>query len=188
MMDWKGALEELMAGNGRFRQGLMSHPNGSPERRRELLAGQKPFAVVLGCSDSRIPPEILFDRGMGDLFVIRVAGNVLDDVVLASIEYAVLHLETPLVLVLGHSSCGAVAATKAGGAAEGKLPALMDAVRPGIEGAGDEAHDAEKVAARRIAASLLEQGAGFRQRLDAGKLMLLPAFFDLDSGEVEILD
>ena len=184
MMDWKGALEELMAGNGRFRQGLMTHPNCSPERRRGLLAGQKPFAVVLGCSDSRIPPEILFDRGMGDLFVVRVAGNVLDDVVVASIEYAVLHLDTPLVVVLGHSDCGAVAATKA----EGRMPKLMDAVRAGIENAGEEPHAAEKAGARHIAAQLLEQGAGFPERLDAGKLMLLPAFFDLESGEVEILD
>ena len=162
-----------MAGNSRFRQGLSSHPHESPARRAELLAGQKPFAVVLGCSDSRIPPEIIFDCGMGDLFVIRVAGNIMDDVVLGSIEYAALHLETPLVLVLGHSSCGAVAAVKAGGELEGHLSFVADALRPAN--------------ARFVAAQLRENGAGFEKRIDSGALKILPAFFDLESGDVEIL-
>lgn len=176
-----------MAGNSRFRQGLSSHPHESPARRLELLAGQKPFAVVLGCSDSRIPPEIIFDCGMGDLFVIRVAGNIMDDVVLGSIEFAALHLETSLVLVLGHSSCGAVAAVKAGGELEGHLSFVADALRPAIAGAGDGAHEAEKANARFVAAQLRENGSGFEQRIDSGALKILPAFFDLESGDVEIL-
>jgi carbonic anhydrase len=105
------ALKRLLEGNDRFVKGRDAHPHLGSARRADLLRDQEPFATIVGCSDSRVPPEIIFDQGLGDLFDVRVAGNVIDEDVLASVEYATLHLRTPLVLVLGHESCGAVSAT-----------------------------------------------------------------------------
>ncbi|HEY4484757.1 MAG TPA: carbonic anhydrase, partial [Nitrospiria bacterium] len=104
------ALTMLMEGNARYVEGKMLHPNQAADRMGELAKGQHPFAVILGCADSRVPPEIVFDQGLGDLFVLRVAGNIADDAVIGSIEYAVEHLGTTLVFVLGHERCGAVSA------------------------------------------------------------------------------
>ena len=118
------ALQKLMEGNARYASGNTSHPDQSMERRYELVAGQHPFAVIVGCSDSRIAPELIFDQGLGDIFVIRAAGQVLDDVAIGSIEYAVEHLGVPLVVVLGHDSCGAVTATLEGGEVAGHLNCL----------------------------------------------------------------
>jgi len=102
----------LVEGNARFVSGRGQHPRRNPERRRELATGQSPFAVIIGCADSRTSPEVLSEQGLGDLFVIRVAGNVLDDHVLGSLEYAVEHLHSGLVVALGHQRCGAVAAAR----------------------------------------------------------------------------
>ncbi|MBC8368185.1 carbonic anhydrase [bacterium] len=187
-MTWQGALEKLKAGNRRYIESRFKHPNKSVERREELLDGQNPFAVVLGCSDSRVPPEILFDRGQGDLFVIRVAGNVLDDIVLGSVEYAALHLDTPLVIVLGHSQCGAVAAACAGGELEGHLPFIAEALQPALVDLGDEPHAAERSNARYVAAQLESSGKRFAELATVGNLKILPAFFDLETGLVELLD
>lgn len=103
------ALTLLVEGNQRYRQGL-NNPDLTAERREALVAGQRPFAVIIGCSDSRVPPEHVFDQGLGDLFVIRLAGNVVDDLAIGSVEYAVAELAVPLVVVLGHTDCGAVKA------------------------------------------------------------------------------
>ncbi|MGH3877659.1 MAG: carbonic anhydrase [Actinophytocola sp.] len=100
----------LVAGNARFAAGLPAHPRQDPAYRRSLVAGQQPFACVLGCADSRVPAELLFDQGLGDLFTVRAVGEVLDDAVVGSIEYAVEHLGVRLVVVIGHSGCGAVKA------------------------------------------------------------------------------
>ena len=108
------ALDRLKAGNARFVAGRMTHPDENLARLNELRGGQHPFAAVVGCSDSRVPPELLFDEGFGDLFVIRVAGNVYAGDVAASVEYAVEHLHVPLVIVLGHENCGAVGAAFTG--------------------------------------------------------------------------
>ena len=107
------ALQQLKEGNDRFVRGDPQHPHADAEWRTGLLAGQHPFAAILGCSDSRVPPELLFDQGMGDLFVVRVAGHAIDDDVAGSIGYAVRHLDTRLVVVLGHSDCGAITAALA---------------------------------------------------------------------------
>jgi carbonic anhydrase len=109
--DAAAALAELQQGNQRFVTARMTHPDQGPESRLKLSEAQKPFAVVLSCSDSRLPPEVIFDQGLGDLFVVRVAGNIVDPAGLGSIEYAVGHLGTPLIVVLGHENCGAVSAT-----------------------------------------------------------------------------
>ena len=104
------AIDRLSKGNARFVSGKLRHPHSAIEWRKRLINGQAPFATILGCSDSRVPPELLFDQGFGDLFVIRVAGNVIDTDVVGSIEYGVDHLKTKLVVVMGHEGCGAVTA------------------------------------------------------------------------------
>jgi len=117
-------LRKLMDGNKRYIASHLIHPDQSSERRFELKHGQHPFAIILGCSDSRVPPEVVFDQGLGDLYVVRVAGNVLDQMIVASIEYAVLHLNVSLVMVMGHTQCGAVATTCNHEQLEGHLPSL----------------------------------------------------------------
>src|SRR5207245_4280782 len=107
------AISKLKEGNGRYASGNLQHPGQTTERRAKLTKSQHPFAIIVSCSDSRVPPELVFDQGLGDLFVLRVAGNVIDDHSLGSIEYAVDHLAVRLIVVLGHQRCGAVHAAKA---------------------------------------------------------------------------
>jgi carbonic anhydrase len=125
-------LKELAAGNARYVAGKLTLATATPARRAEVVRGQHPKAIVLGCSDSRVPPELLFDQGIGDLFVVRVAGNVAAPDTLGSVEYAAGHLGTPLVVVLGHTGCGAVAAACAGGHAEGHVEAIVEEIRPAV--------------------------------------------------------
>jgi len=130
----KEANQLLIEGNQRFVSGEVLNDDLSLDKRKELSEnGQHPFAVIVSCSDSRVPPEILFDQSLGDLFVIRNAGNVIDTVGLGSIEYGVEHLETPLILVLGHENCGAVKAVVDGTEAQGSLPAIIKKIRPAYE-------------------------------------------------------
>jgi len=185
------ALERLMAGNKRYVAAQQVHPHQTPERCIELRDGQYPFAVILGCADSRVPPEVIFDQGLGDLFVIRVAGNVLDDLVLGSIEYAVAHLHTPLIVVLGHSKCGAVGATVGGGKLEGHLPSLAAAIQPAAERVKDLSGDLVDNVVRANAKMVVEQLEAsepvLSELVDAGKLKVVAARYDLDTGEVELL-
>ncbi len=125
------ALALLKAGNERYVSGRHASQDNPSERRATLAKGQKPFAVVIGCADSRTAPEIIFDQQLGSLFVCRVAGNVTDPVVLGSVEYAVEHLHAPLIVVLGHSKCGAVSAALAGGHAPGNIGSLLEHVHTG---------------------------------------------------------
>src|SRR5216110_584585 len=131
------AISKLKEGNGRYAGGNLQHPGQTTERRAELANTQHPFATIVSCSDSRVPPEIVFDQGLGDLFVVRVAGNVIDDHALGSIEYAVDHLGVRLIVVLGHQSCGAVQAARETIAAKSKAPghiqSLVTAIRPAVE-------------------------------------------------------
>src|SRR6267142_2060587 len=131
------AISKLKEGNGRYTSGNLQHPGQTTERRTELSKIQHPFAVIVSCSDSRVPPEIVFDQGLGDLFIFRVAGNVIDDHGLGSIEYAVDHLNVRLIVVLGHQSCGAVQAAKETIAAKSKAPghiqSLVTAIQPAVE-------------------------------------------------------
>lgn len=131
------ALRRLLAGNHRYLAGRPAHPRQDLRRVEQVRAGQTPMAMSLGCADSRVPPEIFFDQGIGDLFDQRVAGNVVDESVLGSIEYAAEHLHVPLLLVLGHGGCGAVAATiashRTGQVPGGHVTAIVDAIRPAVE-------------------------------------------------------
>ncbi len=185
------ALERLIAGNARFIAGRMENPNRSAERRARLLAGQKPFAAILGCADSRIPPEVVFDQGLGDLFVLRVAGNVATEHIVASVEYAVAHLGVPLVMVLGHSSCGAVTATLHGEATAGQLPKLAALIEPACrearQASGDPVDQAARILAKRTAARLQEESAIIAAAVAEQRLRLVAAYYDLETGRIELL-
>ena len=173
------ALQQLKDGNARFVQGQMTRPNQSPQRRAELTAGQHPFAVVLGCSDSRIAPEILFDQGLGDLFVVRVAGNTAPDVVRWSVEYAVDHLGSALVVVLAHSACGAVtAAVQAQGRPEAGQ-GLAGLLQPAVH-AGDTVDEVAQRSAHLTVQRLVDESPCLRRP----GVRVVPAFYDQASGEV----
>jgi carbonic anhydrase len=185
------AMERLMAGNKRYVASKQTHPHQTRERCVELSAGQYPFAVILGCADSRVPPEVIFDQGLGDLFVIRVAGNVLDDIVVGSVEYAAAHLHTPLIVVLGHARCGAVGATVAGGELEGHLPSLAEAIQPAVDQVkdlpGDLVDNAVRANARMVAEQLRSSQPVLSELVNAGALKIVAARYDLDTGVVELL-
>jgi carbonic anhydrase len=132
-LDSNGALKALKAGNARFVSGQVSDIDTSAKNRKTLSEGQEPFAVIVGCSNSRVPPELLFDQGLGDVFVVRVAGNVVDPVVLGSVEYGVEHLHSPLVVVMGHQGCGAVSAAIAGGEQPGDIGAVLALIQPSVQ-------------------------------------------------------
>ena len=185
------ALERLRAGNRRYVTSKQEHPHQTGERRAGLSDGQYPFAVILGCADSRVPPEVIFDQGLGDLFVIRVAGNVLDETVLGSIEYAAAHLHTPLIVVLGHSRCGAVGATVAGGELEGHLPSLAAAIQPAVDQVKDQPGDltdnAVRANARMVAEQVRSSEPVLSELVNAGELKVVAARYDLGTGVVELL-
>jgi len=186
------ALAKLMAGNQRYVKHQEMRPNQSLARRKELGAGQHPFAVILGCADSRVSPELLFDRGLGDLFVIRVAGNTVNDAVLGSIEYAVEHLGTKLVMVLGHEKCGAVSAAVEGSIADGHIKALVAAIQPSVEASrkepGDRIHNCVIANARRVAKQVRESEPILKDEVEKHGVEVVAADYDLDSGKVNLLD
>lgn len=199
MNNSENVLQKLLEGNRRYASGLMEHPHHAIARRAALIAGQQPVAAILGCADSRVPPEIVFDQGLGDLFVVRVAGNVVDDVILGSLEYAAGHLHVPLIMVLGHSGCGAVnaalaaafAATPADGKLEGHLPSLAAALQPAINRAkeqpGDVADLTVRANARLMAEQLCTSTPILAEMVSAGQLRIVAARYDLESGVVEVL-
>ncbi len=186
------ALQKLMDGNKRYVTNKVLHPDATPERRAELAKGQHPYAVVLGCADSRVPPEIIFDEGLGDIFVVRVAGNIADDAVLGSIEYAVEHLGAPLVLVLGHESCGAVKATVEGGEAPGHIGSLIEEIKPAVEMAkkekGDLLNNAIKDNVRLVVAELKESKPILSELVEKRKIKIVGGRYDLDTGVVEMVN
>jgi carbonic anhydrase len=184
------ALARLMAGNQRYMHNKAQHPDESPARRKEVAGAQHPFAVILGCADSRVAPELLFDQGLGDLFVIRVAGNILDDAILGSIEYAVEHLGTKLILVLGHEKCGAVTAAIQG-SAEGHITALVEAIRPVVAATagmpGDKIHNCVVENARRVAREIRESEPVLKEAGRHG-MKVVAADYALDTGAVTLLE
>lgn len=176
-------LARLERGNSRFRDRVWS----DEPRRAELARGQRPFAVVLGCADSRVAPEILFDTGLGELFVVRVAGNVADTASIASIEYAVAQLGVRLIVVLAHESCGAVGAAIEGGAAGGNLHQLLAYITPAVEASGEE--DVDSVArrsARLNAERLTAESEILRGAVERDGLQIVTAFFSFERGAVEL--
>ncbi len=184
-------LGDLLRGNERFASGAPAHPRRDAARRRETAPGQQPFAAVLSCSDSRVPPEILFDQGIGDLFVVRTAGGVLDAAAIGSLEYAVDHLRVPLVVVLGHTRCGAVEAAIAGECALGCIGDLVEALRPAVERAatdGDRSMNAVRECVRASKARLEGCGPILAPRVAAGALAVVGAVYDVATGIVEMIE
>lgn len=186
------AKQRLVEGNARFVAGKMTNPRQTPAKRSELAAGQAPFAVILGCADSRTPPETMFDQGLGDLFITRVAGNVLDDHLMGSIEYAVEHLHSPLIVVMGHSKCGAVEAARAvvaaDGHAEGHIQSLVDALRPAVEQTMDQDMQATCEAnVRLMVHALRDSDPIIKHMVDEGQVEVIGAYYDLESGTVRFL-
>jgi carbonic anhydrase len=179
--DYSYALQSLKAGNQRFVTGNLLPKDSYTEDRKTLCEGQHPFAVVLCCSDSRVAPEIIFDQKLGDLFVIRNAGNVIDKHVLGSIEYAVEHLGTSLVVVMGHSCCGAVTATRLGEALPDNIMTIARRIRPSINTAAG-IDDNVRRHAQRMAKFI--QKDPIVKHMDA---QVVSAFYDLQTGIVEWL-
>ena len=184
------AWASLRDGNRRFVEGAMRHPSQNTQRREELVAAQHPKAVLFGCSDSRVAAEIIFDQGLGDLFVIRTAGHIIDTAVLGSIEYAVHLLETPLIVVLGHDSCGGVAAAvealKTGEIPPGFLRDVVEKVSPSIlNGRREGLTSTDDFEARHIleTGELLEQRSKIiSEKVAAGELAIVGVTYKLGDG------
>lgn len=197
------ALERLIEGNLRFAEGIgRSETLTSPTRRQELVGAQAPFAIILGCSDSRAPAEIVFDQGLGDLFVIRVAGNIVAPSQIGSVEFAAARYHTRLVVVLGHSSCGAVKATleeleRPTQQRSPNLRSIVDRIRPGVEsliesGLGQEPNVLLRHAVRaniRASADRLRHGSETLEHLiEREGLLVVGAEYSLETGVVEFFD
>jgi len=193
------ALQKLVQGNKRYVELQMTGCTQTTKETIESLSkGQKPYAIILSCSDSRVPPEIIFDTTLGEIFVVRVAGNIPDPVVLGSIEYAAEHLGSPLVMVLGHERCGAVAAAlDARGKPEGNIGAIIKTITPAVRKAKQTAKSKPKdellEAAidnniRLAADNLTRQSAVIRHLVKEGKLKIVKARYHLDDGTVILLD
>jgi carbonic anhydrase len=185
------AQQMLVEGNRRFTTGAVEHPHQSAARRAEVFGGQNPFAVLLSCADSRVPPEVFFDLGIGDVFVIRNAGNLVDDTVLGSMEYAVERLVTPLVVVLGHTRCGAVTATVQGGEFPGHIGSIAEKILPAVEASkdleGDAVLNATLANVFLMVETIQESEPILAQAVKHGRLKVVGAMYHLDTGEVTFL-
>ncbi len=186
------ALQLLLEGNQRFVAGKLEHPNQTPARRAEVAKGQHPFASVLACSDSRTPPEIIFDRGLGDIFTVRVAGNVADKVVIESLDYSVKHLGVRVMMVLGHRRCGAVIAAVAGheGTADQDEGPMLSELRPAVAAskgmAGDPVENAVRENVKLVMKNLATSGE-LSAMVKSGELKIVGGIYDLDTGTIEML-
>lgn len=196
-MDCEEALLRLVAGNERFVRGELIHPHEGDEWRRRLAGNHRPFATILGCSDSLVPPELVFDQGLGDLFVIRVAGNVIATDILGSIQYAGTHLDTRLFVVLGHEGCGVVrtALEKRRGKARQLrwIESLMRMMQAGLgetEGAGDFQQQLNVAVEANVRWSLkqLTSMPEVKQALRENRVKIMGAVYELETGRVRFLD
>jgi len=186
----------LTDGNARFTAGTRLHPHETLDRVKETaMNGQHPFVTILSCSDSRVPLNIIFDQGIGDIFSICVAGNLVGEHGLGSIEYGVAHLGTPLCVVLGHTKCGAVIAACTGGGDEGNIASLMQAIRPAVQQTETATGQAGKEMVESCARHnvfyqievLCKRSSILREAVQSGQLLIVGAFYDIESGKVEIL-
>jgi carbonic anhydrase len=190
------ALARLRAGNDRFMRGEARFPTVQKEILAALAAGQSPYATILGCSDSRVPPELIFDAGFGELFIVRVAGNVNSPEVMGTIQYAAMQLRTPLFVVLGHEGCGAVDAALKVKHHDAQMPArialLLQAILPGLDALppglspDDEMHAAVEANVRWSMQQILETPEG-KARAAEGVLKLVGAVYELETGRVRFL-
>ena len=191
-MSAEQGLKLLLEGNQRFVAGKLEHPNQTPERRTEVAKGQHPFAAVLACSDSRTPPEIIFDRGLGDIFTVRVAGNVADKVVIESLDYSVKHLGVRIVMVLGHRRCGAVIAAVEGheGTADQDVGPMLSQLRPAVAASKGLAGDPIENAVRENVELVMKNLATSEElsaMVKSGELKIVGGIYDLETGSIEML-
>nr|WP_208381318.1 carbonic anhydrase [Paenarthrobacter ilicis] len=189
------AWERLREGNERFVSGESRHPNQDASRRSSLLEGQNPFAVIFGCADSRLAAEIIFDLGLGDAFVVRTAGQVIDDAVLGSLEYSISELQVPLIAILGHDSCGAVTATKAAvetgdmppgfirDLVERITPSVLTAKRNGQEDVNDMVVEHVKQTAERLA----DSSRVISDAIDEGRVAVIGLSYKLGEGQAALV-
>ncbi|UXA06804.1 carbonic anhydrase [Mycobacterium sp. SMC-2] len=190
------AWKALKEGNERFVAGQPQHPSQSVDHRASLAAGQRPIAVVFGCSDSRVAAELIFDQGLGDMFVVRTAGQAIDSAVLGSIEFAVMVLDVPLIVVLGHDSCGAVkaalAAIEDGAIPGGFLRDVVERVTPSIlMGRRDGLSRVDEFEARHVSetiAQLMSRSSAIAERVSAGTLAIAGATYHLADGRAALVD
>jgi carbonic anhydrase len=188
------ALQRLMDGNKRYVANKSIDLNESESRRVEVAAGQKPFATIFSCIDSRVPPELVFDRGLGDLFVIRTAGQVVDSAVLGSLEFTVAEVHVPLVMVLGHENCGAVKATvetvAANVKAEAEINYLVEGIRPAVEKvhgqSGDEIDNVVRANVE-LVVDRLKESPILSEAIEKSALKIVGARYDLNTGAVELI-
>jgi carbonic anhydrase len=189
------AMELLKEGNKRFLSGNLLHPNSSPERLAQVAKGQKPFATILACSDSRVPVEYIFDRGFGDLFIVKVAGNVADTDEIGTIEYGTAHLHTPLLLVLGHSKCGAVTAVAKNETVHGSIPELVDNIIVPVkktreqkgENVDEWLNQAIEENAMHSIEEVFQKSHEVRELVKGGKLEVLAGIYNIETGEVRFI-
>jgi carbonic anhydrase len=184
------ALQKLLDGNQRFAQHHPSYPDQSDLRVREVAQAQHPFATVLSCADSRVPVEIIFDQGIGDIFDVRIAGNIATPEAIGSIEYAVALLDTPLLMVLGHERCGAVTAAVKNDPLPGEIGSFVKAILPAVERVKEKPGDVVDnavVANVRYQIEQLQQSTLLTERLQSGKLKIVGGRYDLDTGKVMVL-
>ena len=190
------ALQKLMDGNKRYVSGSLMKKDLGDTKRKELLKGQKPFAIVLSCSDSRVPPEIVFDQGLGDIFVVRVAGNVVDPIALGSIEYGAEHLNAPLLFILGHSKCGAVTATiDAKGEPEGNIGAIVKKIMPAAEKAKKKGGTKDEILetaiqenVKNVYSDVMKKSKIVPHLVEEGKLKIAAGEYDITTGKVAMIE
>ncbi len=181
--------DRLVAGNDRFTSDNLEGKLISQSRRTELTNGQQPHTIVLSCADSRVVPELAFDSGLGELFVVRVAGNIANSSSIGSIEYAVAHCGSQLIVVLGHQSCGAVTAAVNGGDNGYNINHLLSHITPAISASGDGASiaDVVKKNAQMTANELKSRSSIIGDAVAAGKVDIVPAYYNLDTGKVDFI-
>lgn len=181
--------QRLQDGNARFVEDKLDGKLQDTTRRTELTAGQQPFAIVLSCADSRVVPELAFDTGLGELFVLRVAGNIANTETIASIEYAVAHCGSKAIVVMGHQSCGAVTAAMGGGDNGYNLNILLSQITPAIAASPEGAHvnDVVKTNAKMTADDLVNRSKIIGDAVRSGDVEIMSAYYNLDSGKVEFL-
>lgn len=188
--DPAAALQALMAGNQRFVDHSPQHPHQSSARLEAVAHAQQPFATILSCADSRVPVEILFDQGVGDIFDVRVAGNVVTPATLGSLEYAVAVLNIPVLMVLGHERCGAVTAAVQNQSLPGDISSLIEAILPAVERVKEQPGneiDNTVIANVQYQIEQLKRSSLITERLESGQLKLVGGRYDLDTGRVRLL-
>jgi len=184
------ALQTLLEGNQRFVQHHPQYPDQSQARLQEVAQAQYPFATILSCADSRVPAEIIFDQGIGDIFDVRIAGNIATPAAIGSIEYAVVLLGTPLLMVLGHERCGAVTAAVQNKSLPGEMPTFVQAIQPVVERVKDQPGDAVDnavIANVQYQIEKLKRSPLLAEHLQSGKLNIVGSRYDLDTGKVTLI-